>query len=205
MVATVIGSDAVIVYGVAVEMTSPAGYPIGSLFIDEDTGLEYSVNTTGEWFQRGQITVDGESSPAMKSVVVEGMADITQRHNRSNNAITETWPSDDTFSVSWTQAENVRRYRVLVTGGVDGDHVRVVEDATSEAQAAAWLTENLNNVSADNEYLTVHTSTPDANGTFIPNWSEWQELSKAEIDMSLSRLDFMGSAAGPFTITVEAE
>jgi len=132
-------------------------------------------------------------------------AEPTQRHNRSNNVITATWPGNDTFSVSWTQAENVRRYRVLVTGGADGQHVRVVEDAVNEAQAESWLTENLNNTSADNEYLIVYTSTPDANGTFIQQWSDWQELSKDKNDLSLSRLDFIASAAGPFAITVEAE
>ncbi|MDH5572494.1 MAG: hypothetical protein OEY89_12065 [Gammaproteobacteria bacterium] len=131
--------------------------------------------------------------------------EIGQRHNRSNNVITATWPGDDTFSVAWLQSENVRRYRVLVTGGADGDYVRVVEDAVNEAQAEAWLAENLNNTSGDNEYITVHTSTPDVAGTFTPNWSEWQELSKDEDDLSLSRLDFIASAAGPFAITVEAE
>lgn len=128
-----------------------------------------------------------------------------QRHNRTNNVITATWPGNDTFSVSWLQVENVRRYRVLVTGGADGDHVRVVEDAANEAQAESWLTASLNSTSSDVAYLIVHTSTPDANGTFIPHWSEWQELSKDPTDLSLSRLDFIASAAGPFTITVEAE
>lgn len=130
---------------------------------------------------------------------------LSQRHNRSNNAITATWPGNDTFSVSWTQAENVRRYRVLVTGGADGDHVRVAEDAVNEAQAESWLAAALNNTSTDVPHLIVYTSTPDANGTFIQQWSEWQELSKDPDDDSLTRLDFLASAAGPFAITVEAE
>ena len=129
----------------------------------------------------------------------------SQRHNRSNNVITATWPGNDTFSVSWTQTEDVRRYRVLVTGGADGDHVRVAEDAVNEAQAESWLAAALNNTSTDVEHSIVYTSTPDANGTFIPHWSDWQELSKDADDLSLSRLDFLASAAGPFAITVEAE
>ena len=153
----------------------------------------------------GNVVTGSNGAPAVNVVISENVNSITERHNRSNNVITATWPGNDTFSVSWTQAENVRRYRVLVTGGADGDHVRVVEDAVNEVQAEAWLTANLNNTSADNEYLIVHTSTPDANGTFIPNWSEWQELSKSTLDLSLSRLDFLASAAGPFAITVEAE
>ena len=185
---------------------STLNIPDGSLVIFTDSGLEDSFDSVANaWFNREQITQTGSGKTAGLMVASEGVNDLTQRHNRSNNVISATWPSNDTFSVSWTQAENVRRYRILVTGGADGNHVRVVEDAVNEVQAEAWLAENLNNVSSDNEYLTVHTSTPDANGTFIPHWSDWQELSKATTDLSLGRLDFIASAAGPFAITVEAE
>jgi len=148
---------------------------------------------------------DSNGNAAGRVIQSENPSDVKQRHNRSNNIITATWPGNDTFSVSWTQGEDVRRYRVLVTGGADGDHVRVVEDATNEAQAESWLATALNNNSADVEHLLVHTSTPDANGTFTPHWSEWQELSKSTLDLSLGRLDFLASAIGPFAITVEAE
>ena len=165
----------------------------------------------GQTFRSVQIFAEGADGlpdpvgMAGKAVQVADVGIISQRHNRTNNVITATWPGNDTFSVSWTQAENVRRYRVLVTGGADGDHVRVVEDAINETEAESWLTETLNSTSADVEYLKVYTSTPDANGTFIQQWSEWQELSKDPDDLSLSRLDFLASAAGPFAITVEAE
>lgn len=136
------------------------------------------------------------------------VADIglpSQRHNRLTDAIiTATWPGNDTFSVSWTQAEDVRRYRVLVTGGADGDYVKVCEDAVNEAQAESWLTTAVS-TSTDLEHFRVHTSTPDVAGSFIPLWSDWQELSKDANDLSLSRLDFLASAAGPFTVFVEAE
>lgn len=67
MVATVIGTDAVVIYGTAAEMLSPAGQPIGSLFIVDSgagQGLEYSVGTDGEWFNRGQIELDPSGNPA---------------------------------------------------------------------------------------------------------------------------------------------
>lgn len=129
----------------------------------------------------------------------------SQRHNRlTGSSITATWPGNDTFSVTWTQAENVRRYRVMVTGGADGDYVKVCEDAVNEAQAEAWLT-TATSTATDLEHYRVYTSTPDANGSFIPLWSDWQELSKDPGDTSLSRLDFLASAAGPFTVFVEAE
>ncbi|MCK4706796.1 MAG: hypothetical protein KAT90_15070 [Gammaproteobacteria bacterium] len=123
---------------------------------------------------------------------------ITQRHNRSRTGISATWPGDDSFSVSWAQSEDVRRYRILVTGGTAGDTVRVVEDATNEAQAEAWLALDANSPTSDVEYNIVQTSTAN-------EWSPWQEMSKDPDDLSLSRLDFIGSVAGPFAITVEAE
>lgn len=123
---------------------------------------------------------------------------VTQRHNRSRTGISATWPGNYNFSVTWTQAEDVRRYRILVTGGSAGDTVRVAEDAINETQAEAWLTLDANSPTADVEYLVVQTTTDN-------RWSEWQELSKDSDDLSLSRLDFIGSVAGPFAITVEAE
>lgn len=68
--ATIIKSDAVIIYGTAADMLSPAGYPVGSLLVDEATGLEYSVGTDGEWFAREQI-VQTSSGKAANSTVNE--------------------------------------------------------------------------------------------------------------------------------------
>jgi len=129
----------------------------------------------------------------------------SQRHNRFRDNITATWPGDDTFSVTFTTTEDVRRYRVLVTGGADGDYVKVTEDATNEAQAEAWLANPTASSTVDVEHFRVYSSTPDVAGSFIPLWSEWKELSKNTSDLSLSRLDFLASAAGPFVVFVEAE
>ena len=92
----------------------------------------------------------------------------------------------------------MRRYRILVTGGSAGDTVRVVEDATNEAQAEAWLTATPSSPTSDVEYQVIQTTTDN-------RWSPWQEMSKDPADLSLGRLDFIGSVAGPFAITVEAE
>lgn len=128
-----------------------------------------------------------------------------QWHNRYIDSITATWPGDDTFAVTWTQAEDVRRFRILVTGGADGDYVKFVMDAANEAQAEAWLAGPTADADADVEWRHVYTSTPDANGTFIPLWSEWIELSRNPDDNSLSRLDFLGSAAAAKAIFIQAE
>jgi hypothetical protein len=137
--------------------------------------------------------------------LVTEMGIPNQRHRRYRSGITNAWPGNDTFSVTFTPAENVRRYRVLVTGGADGDYVRVAEDAVNEAQAEAWLAAPTSSGTVDVESSMVHTSTPDANGSFIPLWSEWFELSKDLADLSLARLDFFGSTGGPFAVYVEAE
>lgn len=129
----------------------------------------------------------------------------SQRHRRFRDNITATWPGNDTFSVSFTELENVRRYRVLVTGGADGDYVKVTEDAANEAQAEAWLADPTASSTTDVEHSRVYTSTPDAAGSFIPLWSDWFELSKNSGDLPLSRLDFLASAAGPFVVFVEGE
>lgn len=131
--------------------------------------------------------------------------EATQKHDRYRSGITATWPGNDNFSVTFTQQEDVRRYRVLVVGGADGDFVKVVEDAVNEAQAEVWLANPSSSQTADVEHRRVYTSTPDANGSFIPLWSEWFELSKDVKDLSLSRLDFLASTAGPFEVFVEAE
>lgn len=172
-------------------------------------GLEVNLVDDSQGVPRSSVGISGEelSNGGFGAALVnsEAKSAVNQRHNRSNNVITNVWPGDDTFSVSWTQAENVRRYRILVTGGADGDHVRVVEDAVNEVQAEVWLAETLNSVAADVEYFRVFTSQVSGGATLAPRWSEWQELSKDVNGLSLGRLDFIASAAGPFSITVEAE
>ena len=140
--------------------------------------------------------IPGKATSGAQHVLDVGIT--SQRHNRSRTGITATWPSDDTFSVSWAQSEDVRRYRVLVTGGSVGDTVRIVEDATNEAQAEAWLALDANSPTSDVEYNAVQTTTTN-------EWGPWEELSKDPADLSLGRLDFIGSVAGPFAITVQAE
>lgn len=83
--ATKIGSNAVVVYGLASEMLSPAGFPLGSLFVVESgqgAGLEYSVGTDGEWFQRSQIVEGGDGGTALRVVGGKvGPAYIRERIN----------------------------------------------------------------------------------------------------------------------------
>jgi len=130
----------------------------------------------------------------------------SQRHNRylDLGATASTWPGDDTFSVTWTQAENVRRYRIRVWGGAAGDHVRWVEDASNEAQAEAWLTAATSSSTRDVEYMRVFNFDPVSATKPGEGWTEWKELTKNPDDLSLSRLDFIGSSAGMRYIEVEA-
>lgn len=123
----------------------------------------------------------------------------SQKHDRYRSGITATWPGNDNFSVTFTQAENVRRYRwKFITTSGTVTHVKVAEDAVNEAQAEVWLADATSSQTADVENRRLETS-----GV----WSEWIELSKDESDLSLSRLDFL--AAGPTSpvvaVHVEAE
>jgi len=299
-------------------------------WLESDTGDEYVFDGNGALGSWVQTSAGGAAYVAEIGIP-------SQRHNRLIDNITATWPGNDTFSVTWTQAEDVRRYRVKVTGGAADDYVKVVEDSVNEAQAEAWLggaistskppftelqtdgtfsvadatgtgttntgwswgagpewgiaggiatsaaddgvmtsdqssisgrryeitytvgnaalasgtvggaaladvtvgthTEIVIATSATNlcsftaaathgsatvdnvfiswvdqyqendvEFIEVVTSTPTSATTDqSAGWSEWLELSKDPDDDSLSRLDFSGSAAGPFVVHVEAE
>lgn len=174
-------------------------------FVDGESVGNESIDTNGNLYEWHGPALGWVQTRSGGAAMVSEVGVPSQRHNRlTDTIITSTWPGNDTFSVTWTQAENVRRYRVLVLGGADGDYVKVCEDAVNEAQAEAWLTTAVS-TSTDLEHFRVYTSTPDAAGSFIPLWSDWQEMSKDPSDLSLSRLDFLASAAGPFAVFVEAE
>lgn len=130
-----------------------------------------------------------------------------QKHDRYISGITPTWPGDDSFSVTFTSLDNVRRYRWrfnVTAGTVDtanGEGVRVVEDAVNAAQAGSWLTTAISSSSDDVEYRQHVQENV---------WTDWVELSKDPNDISLSRLDFLVDAADTTTpatveIFVEAE
>jgi hypothetical protein len=146
-------------------------------------------------------TEDSEGLEAGK-VIIADRAITTTKHNRYITGVTATWPGDDTFSMTFTEAEAVTRYRVHVEGAAADTYVKVVEDAVNEAQAEAWLTTATSSASADVEYDIVRNSSPVAATEMGEMWSEWKEFPEGEY---LSRLDFLGSAAGPFSIWVEAE
>lgn len=204
MVATV-GTNAVVVYGATSEMLTPAGYPLGSLFVAEDTGLEYSVGTDGNWFPRSQLSQDDEDNTAMKIVVREGARDVKEPHRRFRSGITNIWPGNENFSVTFSVPENVRRYRVAVLGGVNGEYVKVAEDAMIEEVAEQLLQDAVSSIASDVEYDTYYTSTPASGQNFKLNWSNYKELSKSDLDQPLRSLHFLGSSAGPFTILIDGE
>lgn len=160
---------------------------------------EFSCEGGGTNWVQVRSATDGVSHVAEVGIV-------NLRHNRFLDSVTNSWPGNDTFSVTFTQTENVRRYRIYVTGGVAGNYVKVAEDAANEAQAEAWLGDASSSSSQDVEHNRVHTASPvSATTQQTSGWSKWFDLSKHDNDISLSRLDFLGSAAGPFEICVEAE
>jgi hypothetical protein len=130
------------------------------------------------------------------------------RHNRylDLTATAGTWPGDDSFAVTFTQNENVRRYRVRAFCATAGNHIRWVEDAVNEAQAESWLTaSDGSDGSADVEYMRVFSFGVQSATTGADGWSEWKELSVDPDLPSLSRLDFLGSADEQMYVEVEAE
>jgi len=145
----------------------------------------------------GNLILLSNNDPAV-NVLAEILEATGQKHDRYITGITEVWPSDDTFAVTFTQLEDVRRYRwrFNTTSGTI-THVKTVEDSVNEAQAEVWLTDATASGSIDVENRRLETT-----GV----WSEWIELSKAGGDLSLSRLDFLAAGTSPVvSINVEAE
>jgi len=68
-------TDAVILYGLVsdIDFVTAAGYPLGSLLVDEVTGLEYSVGTDGLWFPRKQLIVNAKGEVANNIVNEPGV------------------------------------------------------------------------------------------------------------------------------------
>jgi len=145
---------------------------------------------------------DGKPEPVKITSGAAHVAEVgipAQRHNRLvTTDVTATHPGNDTTAVTWTQAENVRRYRVLALSATATDKVKIVEDAINGTQALAWLSDETESLTADVEWWMI----------YVNQWSEWKELSKDAADQSLSRLDFelFTGGTGPITeILVEAE
>jgi len=153
----------------------------------------------------GAIDSDGNYVVGGATLVEVGIPN--QRHNRYLTlADGDTWPGDETYKVTWTQAENVRRYRVRLESATADSTVNIVEDAANEAQAEVWLAAASSSASADVEYWRAHNallSTATTNKD--DGWSEWKELSKDSNDLSLSNLYFLGDTNEAYAIWVEAE
>ena len=142
-----------------------------------------------------------------KALHVTDVGIPTQRHNRYLTlADGDTWPGNETYKVTWTQAENVRRYRVRFSSATaDTPTLKIVEDGANEAQAEAWLATATTSATADVEYIVIATSNKTAPADTGLGWSEWQELSKDPDDLSLTNLYFLGDTNEAYSIWVEAE
>ena len=155
---------------------------------------------------------DGIYVPYVQQGTKEGasyIADIgvpTTRNNQSvaPGAAINSHPGDDSQAFIWTEADNVRAYRIRVTGGAVGDYIKICEDAVNGVQAAAWLGVSVGTTptSLDYEkYLTADNATPSQRDN---GWSEWNYLSPNPDDLPLTRLDYeASSAATDFVIEVE--
>ena len=152
------------------------------------------------------VDANGDSA-ANSGVFVAEVGIPNQRHNRYLTlADGDTWPGDETYKVTFTQAENVRRYRVRFESATADTILKVVEDAVNEAQAEAWLTDASSSASADVEYIRLlNAGLSTATTNKDDGWSEWQELSKDPTDLSLQNLYFLGDTNEAYAIWVEAE
>ena len=130
----------------------------------------------------------------------------TTRNNQSvaPGAAINSHPGDDSQAFIWSEADNVRAYRVRVTGGAVGDYIKICEDAVNGVQAAAWLSvaAGASATKLDyQKYLTADNATPSQREE---GWSEWNYLSPDPDDLPLTRLDYeSSSAATDFEIEVE--
>jgi len=148
-----------------------------------------------------KVTLGGEKDSSGKDVgsliQSENPADVKERHNRySTVAITSTHPGDDTTAMTFTQGENVRRYRVFPVG-TDGDLLKIVEDAVNGVQELAWVSDETSSLTAVKEWWAAE----------VNKCSEWKELTRGSNDLSLSRLGFEVYASGSnvTALIVEAE
>ena len=132
---------------------------------------------------------------------------VNQRHNRYLTlADGDTWPGDETYKVTFTQEENVRRYRVRTESATADSILKITEDGVNEAQAEAWLTDASSSASADVMYWRAHNALLTTAATNRDEgWSEWKELSKDPNDLSLSNLYFLGDTNEAYAIWVESE
>lgn len=71
MAEVIIGTDAVVVYGLSTDTKTLR--PAGSLFIETDTGLEFSCDGAA-WFSREQLAVDASGLAAMAVILREAFA-----------------------------------------------------------------------------------------------------------------------------------
>lgn len=129
----------------------------------------------------GAITEDG------KTQVVE-LGRGSPRSNRYETTI--GYAANLTGRVDFSQAENVRAYRVRPSADM-----RVVEDAQNVAQANVLLNSAAAETAKTNEavdYIVVYAA---AAGDPSSGWSEWQEIDKTS-DFALSSLWFGLNAAG---------
>ena len=132
---------------------------------------------------------------------------VNRRHNRYLTlADGDTWPGDETYKGTFTQDENVRRYRVRSESATADSILKITEDAVNEAQAEVWLADASSSASADVMYWRAHNALLSTATTNKDNgWSEWKELSKDPNDLSLSNLYFLGDTNEAYAIWVEAE
>ena len=119
-----------------------------------------------------KITLNGIKEDGQRGGVELGMTGnavnvntdiISQRHNRSRTGITATWPGNDDFSVSWTQSEDVRRYRVLVE--------RIAEDIWTTG--TAFPVGTILHATTDNPFtfeVTAISGSGTSDGTTEPTW-----------------------------------
>jgi len=132
-------------------------------------------------------------------------ADIsTTSHNRFLTLTSsDTFPNNDTFSVTWKPSEGVTRYRVWVETFTAGGFVKICEDAANALQAGVWLEDPMSSQTADVPHFRVFAATvTTTTGLQTAGWSEWQEFPEG---YALSRLDFLGSISLPMNIWIEAE
>ncbi len=130
----------------------------------------------------------------------------TARNNQSvaPGVAINSHPGDDSQAFIWPEADNVRAYRIRVTGGAVGDYIKVCEDAVNGVQAAAWLGVAVGTSPTNLDYEKYLTADNAIASQRDAGWSEWNYLSSDPDDLPLTRLDYeASSAAADFLIEVE--
>ncbi len=160
-----------------------AGTYAGQLSIDNNKNKYEWAN--GYWIQIG--------SGGAAYVADVGLPNARSNRYFAPGAALNAHPGDDTQCITFFQFENIRFYRLKLTGGAVGDYFKYTEDAVNGTQEALQLDDPTSSASTNVPHQRLYTSNPDAESVYDQGWTDWKAINYDASLPSLSRLGFEAS------------